>query len=163
VAAIDRSNLRWIARRFVPWLAALNLAWEAAHLPLYTLWREAGAAYLAFSVLHCTLGDVLIGTLALLACLVVLPARSRALAIPLLAALILGYTVFSEWLNTAILESWTYSELMPVVQFKSLRIGLSPLLQALVLPASAALLAGFLTSIKTGAAGGGHTMKANVD
>jgi hypothetical protein len=161
--AIDRSSLRWIARRYVPWLAALNLAWEAAHLPLYTLWSKAGAAYLAFSVLHCTLGDVLIGALALLACLVVLPARSRALAIPLLAAVTIGYTVFSEWLNTVILETWTYSELMPVVQFHSLRIGLSPLLQALVLPASAALLAGYLTSVKTGVGGGGHTMGAHAD
>lgn len=161
--AVDRSSLRWMAWRFIPWLAALNLAWETAHLPLYTLWREASAAYLAFSVLHCTLGDVLIGTLALLACLVILPARARAAAIPLLAAGTLGYTAFSEWLNTTIVESWAYSELMPVVQFKSLRIGLSPLLQALVLPASAAYLAGFLTSVKTGAAGGGHTMRAHVD
>ena len=73
--AVDRSSLRWMAWPFIPWLAVLNLVWEAAHLPLYTLWREASAAYLVFSVLHCTLGDVLIGTLALLACLVVLPAR----------------------------------------------------------------------------------------
>jgi hypothetical protein len=27
-----------ILRRYLPWLAGLNLAWEIAQLPLYTIW-----------------------------------------------------------------------------------------------------------------------------
>lgn len=30
-------------------------------------------------------------------------------------ALGVGYTIFSEWLNTALRSSWAYSALMPVV------------------------------------------------
>jgi hypothetical protein len=39
---------------------------ETAHVRLYTLWNETEPAYIAFSVVHCTLGDVLIGGCALL-------------------------------------------------------------------------------------------------
>lgn len=66
----DRRAWRLIAYRYLPWLAVLNLAWEAAHVRLYTLWTEAEPAYIAFSVAHCTLGDVLIGGLALLLALI---------------------------------------------------------------------------------------------
>lgn len=47
----------------------------------------------------------------------------------------LGYTAFSEWMNTAIGASWAYSEWMPVMPF--VPIGLSPLLQWVVVPAAA--------------------------
>lgn len=43
-----------------------------------------------------------------------------------------GYTVFSEWLNTTVRKSWAYSELMPIVP--GLEIGLSPLAQWIVMP-----------------------------
>ena len=43
-----------------------------------------------------------------------------------------GYTIYSEWLNTAVRVSWTYSELMPVVPW--IGTGLSPLAQWLVVP-----------------------------
>ena len=61
----DRAALGFIALRFAPVLGALNLAWEVAQLPLYTLWRDATPAFRAYAVVHCTLGDVLIGTSAL--------------------------------------------------------------------------------------------------
>lgn len=48
----------------------------------------------------------------------------------------LGYTVFSEWLNTSVRASWAYSDLMPVIPVVDL--GLSPLAQWIVIP-----LAGF--------------------
>ena len=47
----------------------------------------------------------------------------------------IGYTVFSEWLNTAVRGSWAYSDLMPVVPI--LGTGLSPLAQWLVVPLAA--------------------------
>jgi hypothetical protein len=52
----------------------------------------------------------------------------------LMLAFGLGYTVFSEWLNIVVRRSWAYSSLMPVVSLFGLGIGLSPLLQWIVVP-----------------------------
>jgi hypothetical protein len=49
----------------------------------------------------------------------------------------IAYTVFSEWLNVVVRASWAYSELMPVVSMFGLRLGVSPLLQSLVVPVAA--------------------------
>jgi hypothetical protein len=132
--------------RYLPWLAALNLAWEAAHVRLYTIWTEAAPAYIAFSVLHCTLGDILIGGAALLLALVF--GRERALARwhwPRIALLTVvfgaSYTIFSEWMNITILRSWVYSDAMPTVALGSFRLGLTPLAQWLVVPTLALYLA----------------------
>ena len=128
-----------IALRYVPWLAGLNLVWEAAHVRLYTLWYEATPAYIAFSVLHCTLGDALIGTAALFTTLIA--ARAGPLAhwhwrrIGVLTALIgLAYTIFSEWMNITWLRSWTYAESMPKLEVAGFDLGLTPVAQWLVVP-----------------------------
>jgi hypothetical protein len=135
----DRWAWLLIALRFLPWLATLSLAWEIAQLPLYTLWTEATPAYVAFAVLHCTLGDVLIGAAALLVALILVRGGSvaswRWRWVAALAALFgVGYTVFSEWLNTAILGSWAYAPTMPRIPLGAIDIGLSPVLQWLVVP-----------------------------
>jgi len=91
---------------------------------------------MAFAVVHCTLGDVLIGASALLVALILLRAGGLA-SWPwrrLAALLGAGYTVFSEWMNTAILGSWAYAASMPRIELGAVTIGLSPLLQWLVLP-----------------------------
>ena len=124
--------------RYVPWLAGLSLAWEVLQTPLYTLWSEESPAYVAFSILHCTAGDVLIGSASLLLALVLgreqAPAQWhwRRIAVVLL---VVGpaYTLFSEWLNTSLFR-WTYSELMPTLKVGGMEIGLSPLLQWLLIP-----------------------------
>lgn len=51
----------------------------------------------------------------------------------------LAYTVFSEWFNTSVRMSWSYSEWMPLTPLVPL--GVSPLLQWLLLPAIALVLA----------------------
>lgn len=142
----DREARSLILLGYLPWFAGLNLAWEAAHLPLYSLWKEAEPAYIAFSVVHCTLGDVMIGSAALV--LASILGRERALArwrwvrIAALTALFgVSYTVFSEWMNLAVLRSWTYAESMPTLEHAGVEIGLSPLLQWLVLPPLALYLA----------------------
>lgn len=135
----DRRAWRFLALRFLPWFAGLNLAWEIAQLPLYTLWTEATPPYMAFAVAHCTLGDLLIGAASLALALVLVrassfdawPWRRLALSTALLGA---AYTVFSEWANTAILGSWAYAASMPRLELGAIEIGLSPLLQWLVLP-----------------------------
>lgn len=143
----DRASRAFIVFRYLPWLAALSLAWELAQLPLYTLWREAEPAYIAFAVAHCTLGDVLIGASALLLALVL--GREGALVhwrrgrIAFLTALLgAGYAVVSEWMNIAILGSWAYAESMPTIDLAGFQLGLSPLAQWLVVPPLALYLAG---------------------
>jgi hypothetical protein len=142
----DSAALRFIALGYLPWLAGLNLAWEVAHVSLYTLWKEAEPAYIAFSVAHCTLGDVLIGGIALLLALILGRERafphwrwSRVAALTVILGA--GYTVFSEWMNITILRSWSYSESMPKLDLGGFEIGLTPLAQWLVVPPLALYLA----------------------
>lgn len=142
----DRQAWRLIARGYLLWLAALMLVWEAGHTPLYALWHEAKPAYIAFAIAHCTLGDLLIGGFALLLSLVVL--RQGALARwqwerIAAATAVLGttYTIFSEWMNVTVLRNWTYAESMPRLELAGFEIGLSPLLQWLLLPPLALALA----------------------
>lgn len=142
----DRASLKFIAFRYVPPLGALNLLWEIAHLPLYTLWNEGPPAFIAYAVIHCTLGDVAIGTLALLIALIATRARSvetwrwRRVALFLVIPAV-AYTALSEWINTVARGSWAYSALMPVVNLGGFEIGLSPLSQWLVVPPLAVWLA----------------------
>lgn len=121
----------------------MNLGWEVLQLPFYTLWSTASAPAIAWGVLHCTLGDVLIAVVTFVV------ARRLTRGLPgmvFLVALItlgVGYTVFSEWLNVSVRASWAYAPAMPVVP--PFGTGLTPLLQWILLPPAAFFLAGALT------------------
>jgi hypothetical protein len=136
--------------RAITWLAALryyftfvvlaNLLWEIAHLPLYTVWQNGTAREIAFAVVHCTGGDVLIAIVALLGALLFLGnarwPNERYVAVAAFALIAgLGYTAFSEWLNTTIRRSWTYTDLMPTLP--AIGVGLSPLAQWIIIPLTA--------------------------
>jgi uncharacterized membrane protein len=132
----------WLAtlRRFLVFIAAGNLVWEVAQLPLYTIWYEGTPGEIAFAVAHCTGGDILIaGASFLLALLIAArpnwPEDTYGRVAALTVAFAVAYTVFSEWLNTEIRGSWAYSELMPVVPV--LDAGLSPLAQWIFIPIAA--------------------------
>lgn len=132
----DREAWTFIALRFVPALATLNLAWEVAQLRLYTLWEQGTPQEVAFAVFHCTIGDVLIGLSALLLTLIATRAgpwlRWRWPELTAVATVIaVSYTGFSEWLNTALRQSWTYSDWMPMLPVVD--VGLSPILQWIVI------------------------------
>lgn len=134
----DGATLAFIGLRYLPILTAFNLAWEVAQLPLYTIWREGSAGYIAFAVAHCTLGDLLIGTAALALALAVTsggPLASWRWATIALFATLAGaaYTATSEWLNTA-RGAWQYAEHMPKLQLGAGAVGLSPVAQWLVVP-----------------------------
>ena len=143
----DRAALNFIAFRYVPLLGALNLLWEIAQLPLYTLWEEGPPSLIAYAVVHCTLGDVAIGTLALVIALIATRAGAvqtwqlGRLAVILVFTAV-GYTALSEWMNVVARIAWQYSALMPVLRFNGFAIGLSPLLQWLLIPPMALWLAG---------------------
>jgi hypothetical protein len=120
----------WSALAFV-----LNLAWEIAHARLYTLRAETDGLTVAWSLLHCTLGDVLIA-LALFALAGMALRRAdwpasrpwTGGAIVVIGAI--AYTAWSEWYNVYRAGSWAYTANMPLI----FGIGLSPLLQWLILP-----------------------------
>jgi len=89
-------------------------------MPLYTLWQTGTAYEIAFAAVHCTGGDVLIALSAVVLALFLVgspawPAARRGHVIVLTVVLGLTYTLFSEWLNIEVRESWAYSDLMPVI------------------------------------------------
>ena len=141
---ISHGTWRFLGGSFLPWIAAPNLAWEIVQLPLYTLWDRASFASIAFAVIHCTAGDVLIAEVCLILALLLVREdplgrgrRRTALAIVVAGTL---YTAFSEWRNTS-LQAWSYSEWMPTLGQAGLEIGLAPLLQWMIVPPLALHLA----------------------
>jgi hypothetical protein len=151
----DGAARHFITLGYLPWLAGLSLLWEIAHLPLYTIWVEASPGYIAFAVAHCTAGDVLIGATCLVLALIV--GKESALdawhwpRVAFVTALLgIAYTAFSEWLNVSILQSWAYSDRMPVIELAGLRLGVSPLLQWAVIPPFALFMARRKTSRRAG-------------
>jgi len=127
-------------RRFLIFIAGASLVWEAAQLPLYTIWYDGTPGEIAFAVAHCTGGDILIASASLLLALLLVarptwPNEGYREVAALTVAVAVPYTVFSEWLNTEVRGNWAYSELMPVVPV--LDAGLSPLAQWIVIPIAA--------------------------
>lgn len=145
--SFDTTSGGWLTvlRWYLVVIAAGNLVWEFAHLPLYTIWRTGSRGEIIFAAVHCTGGDILIGTVSLVLALMLSGGGwpTAPLAYLRVAALTIAfglvYTIFSEWLNIVVRKSWAYSDLMPVV--RGMFLGLSPMLQWLVLPAAAFWLA----------------------
>ena len=115
----------------------LQLLWEIAQFPLYTVWHEGDWSYILYGLVHCTLGDLLI-TLSVF-WFVSLLNRSRYWIfspsfsnIIIFTALGLSYTIFSEIMNTRIIGTWGYTELMPIIPV--IEVGGMPFLQWLLIP-----------------------------
>jgi suppressor for copper-sensitivity B len=140
---VDGPAARRAVVRYLGAIAVGNLVWEVFQLPLFTLWRTASPAYLAFAALHCWAGDLLIASATLGLGIMVAgrpwPSRGCARVATVTILLGVGYTVFSEWLNVAVRGSWAYAPAMPRVP--PLGTGLSPLLQWIIVP-----LGGFVVS-----------------
>lgn len=123
--------------RYGLFMALTNLAWESAHLPLYTLWANASTGYLVFVVTHCTAGDLMIAFATLASALLLTgnlrdPCEHYSRVVGVTLVLGIAYTVYSEWLNVSIRQSWAYSDLMPVIPV--IDTGLSPVAQWIFLP-----------------------------
>ena len=113
---------------------AFNLAWEIAHVRLYTIWAADGTT-IAWALLHCTLGDVAIALTMFALAGVVLWRADWPMSRPWAgtAIVVIGtmiFTAWSEWFNVYRAGSWAYTVSMPTI----FGIGLSPLLQWLILP-----------------------------
>ena len=135
-------RIAWLAalRRYMAIIVPANLAWETAHLPLYTIWRKGSWGEITFAAVHCTAGDVLIAGASLLGALLLLGSARRPderyLAVAALTLFVgVAYAIFSEWLNTQVRGSWAYSDLMPTLPVTG--TGLSPLAQWIVIPLAA--------------------------
>jgi hypothetical protein len=116
---------------------ATNAIWEVVQLPLYTIWSTETPRAIIFAVIHCTGGDFMIATLSFVAAVLLLGGKAwpNGKFIPVLIATLtigLTYTIYSEWLNTVIRQTWAYSDLMPKLLI--IGTGLSPLLQWIVVP-----------------------------
>lgn len=143
-----RQHARWLMalRIYLGVMLAANLVWETLHLPFYTIWTVGSVREQAFAVVHCTLGDILIAASTLTFALIVAGdgrwPRKRYWQVAALAMILgVGYTLFSEWLNVIVRKAWAYSALMPVLSLPGFEIGLSPLLQWIILPAAAFAIA----------------------
>lgn len=134
---------RRLVTRYLLLAAAMNLVWEVAQLPLYTLWQTATRAELIAAVAHCTAGDLLILMAALGIALLFAgdrawPGQGYARVAIATTVLGLGYMIFSEWLNVEVLRNWAYAPAMLLVP--PFGTGLTPLLQWLIIPPMAATL-----------------------
>lgn len=134
---IFKRTARSVVGRYFLLMVPASVAWEFAQMPLYTLWETGTRAEIGFAALHCSVGDWLItaGSLALAAALAgnrAWPQQHYARVAALAVAFGLAYTLFSEWLNIEIRQSWAYSDAMP--RLPLLGTGLSPVLQWPILP-----------------------------
>ena len=132
------NELRWHSaiRSYVLMLAGLNLLWEVAQLPLYTIWRTGSTQEIFVAVLHCTAGDAVIAISAVILALMLLGTgdwpKQRYLPVSVFAVLFgLIYTIYSERINVTS-GAWGYSDLMPIIPW--LDVGLTPILQWIVIP-----------------------------
>lgn len=115
----------------------LNLAWELAQVPLFIGMPTAEHWSALLVCGRATLGDVviaLIGFWIVAVCTgtrswILRPSTWRVAGFVAVGALI---TIVMEWLATQMLGRWAYADAMPVLPV--VRVGLSPLLQWIVLP-----------------------------
>src|SRR5713101_4837469 len=97
------SGRGWLSllRHYLLVIAAGNLIWEFAQLPLYTIWRNGTPGEIVFAAVHCTGGDILIAGAALMGTLAVAGGENwpvsgyRTVAVIAVAAGF-AYTIFSE-------------------------------------------------------------------
>jgi hypothetical protein len=126
---IVRAGL-WSALAF-----GLNLTWEIAHISLYTTWATGDGMSVARALLHCSLGDVLIALVMFALAGIVVRRADWPVLHPWAGGIIvvigaMVFTAWSEWYNVYRAGNWGYTASMPMI----FGIGLSPLLQWLILP-----------------------------
>lgn len=125
--------------RFLVLSFVLHLIWETLQIPFYTIWGEGTGGEIIFAILHCTLGDVMIGAASLVIAVLVGGGfawpQKHYLRVAVLAMIGgFSYTIYSEWLNTEFRGAWAYAEIMPLVP--PFGTGITPLMQWLVVPAA---------------------------
>ena len=123
------------ATEWLAWSLVLNLIWEVAQLPLYAFPSGTSVPQVVFAVAHCTLGDVAVAFVAFAASAVLTkqpawPVHQPIAGLVVAVCVTVGWTVWAEWNAVYVARSWAYAAKMPTIA----GIGLSPLLQSIVLP-----------------------------
>lgn len=149
--AIVRAGL-WSALAFV-----LNLAWEVGHVRLYTIWMQADGPHIAQAVLHCSLGDVVIALATFAMAGLALQRADWPASRPWAGGAIvvigaMAFTAWSEWYNVYRSGAWGYTPNMPTIY----GVGLSPLLQWLIIPPALVVTFRALVPALFGKSGAGH-------
>jgi hypothetical protein len=64
----DGVRAHWLLtqRFYVASIIVANLLWETGQLPLYTIWHDGTVRDIIVAVLHCSLGDAIIASTALM-------------------------------------------------------------------------------------------------
>lgn len=94
--------------------AIAHLAWETLQLPLYTIWTSGTLWEIAFAVVHCTVGDIMIAASALVAAILAgrywpWPRSDWKQAAALTTIFGVSYTAYSEWFNVYVRHAWACS------------------------------------------------------
>jgi len=110
--------------------------WEWMQSPFFTYISEDFNKIVFFTI-HCTFSDILIlFSIVALLCIfkreIAWIFHPRKMDYILITSMGLFYTLLSEYINVQLLQRWRYTNLMPIVP--GLRIGLTPILQWLLLP-----------------------------
>jgi hypothetical protein len=110
--------------------------WETAQMPLYILWWTGTAREIAQAVLHCTFGDMVIATVALIVTLALVgssawPEQRCVAVIAVEVVGSAGYVIYSEYLNTLARRTWAYTDWMPTLPL--LGTGLTPHMRVVIL------------------------------
>jgi hypothetical protein len=146
---IARAGL-WSALAFV-----LNLTWEIAQVRLYTIWAAADGMSVAWALFHCSLGDVAIALAMFALAGMVLRRADWPASRPWTGGVIVvigavAFTAWSEWYNVYRAGNWGYTASMPMI----FGMGLSPLLQWLILPPAIVVAYRTLGPVLFGKSGG---------
>jgi len=136
----------WLSglRRYLAVTTIGHFAWEIIQLPLYTIWNEGTMREIAFAVIHCTGGDILIALASIMGAMIIVgkPDWPSVRFCEVAAVTIffgVAYTVYSEWFNVSVRGSWAYAPLMPTIPL--IGTGLTPTLQWIVIPVAALAVA----------------------
>jgi hypothetical protein len=124
------------------WSFFLNFFWEVVQTYFYTL-KDSPFRTMLYGWIHCTLGDVLLTLLSFW--VVSIFSCNRRWSMKLNRLNFIGFimigiigTVISERVNVHILKSWAYNQSMPIIPW--LNVGLTPILQWVIIPPVAILL-----------------------
>lgn len=127
----------FVFRRYITWSAFGHSVWEALHLPLYRGWMPSLISDTPLLLARC----VVVDTLLALAALALTLWLAGSTGWPNFGYWIVGgwtiilgvvLAIFVEWSNVYFLDTWDYSNAMPVIPF--LGVGVSPMSQWVTVP-----------------------------